>query len=237
MNEEWQKTFDDLLEAGLIPNSGGTLLKLYDQPVQAMVLYRPGKSSHPVHIQPSRETYRLDIFEKLSPYLVRSRAKRDVRGWDFYDVGNWTAFKNTILSDSMPPTAQRKTIRNVSDAVRRMAAMALNTTQNSNGQTVLKVVKNKNMGFASREELEDYIAELVERQCGRCAITGVLLPVDDVSTDLDLLASLDRIDSSRHYESGNLQVVCRFINQWKSDSDNANFKRLIGIIKNREDGQ
>jgi hypothetical protein len=45
--------------------------------------------------------------------------------------------------------------------------------------------------------------------------------------DDEMKASLDRIDSNAHYEAGNLQVVCRFINRWKGADSNSQFKRLI----------
>ena len=41
---------------------------------------------------------------------------------------------------------------------------------------------------------------------------------------------MDRIDSNGHYEFGNLQVVCQFVNFWKSDSDNSEFKRLLRLV-------
>jgi hypothetical protein len=47
-------------------------------------------------------------------------------------------------------------------------------------------------------------------------------------------ASLDRIDSAGHYETGNLQVVCQFINFWKSDSDNTELQRLLMMVRGVE---
>lgn len=49
-----------------------------------------------------------------------------------------------------------------------------------------------------------------------------------------MLASLDRIDSNGHYMLGNLQIVCRFANRWKSDGDNDNFMRLIRLLKKQQ---
>ncbi len=54
-------------------------------------------------------------------------------------------------------------------------------------------------------------------------------------TDENLLPSLDRKDSSGHYERENLQVVCRFVNFWKSDSDNEEFKRLLMLVRGVEE--
>ena len=71
---------------------------------------------------------------------------------------------------------------------------------------------------------------LYEAQEGLCAITDLPLQFRD-GDELALRCSLDRIDSSGHYEPGNLQVVCCFINQWKSASVDAEFRRLIGVIR------
>jgi hypothetical protein len=46
-----------------------------------------------------------------------------------------------------------------------------------------------------------------------------------------LRCSLDRIDSSRHYEPGNLQVVCKSINMWKCAMENEEFKRLLVLLR------
>ena len=53
---------------------------------------------------------------------------------------------------------------------------------------------------------------------------------DNEEGDPELRCSVDRIDSSGHYEQGNLQVVCKFANRWKSASDNDEFQRLIAMI-------
>lgn len=116
-------------------------------------------------------------------------------------------------------------------AVTRMANTALHTTENANGQQVLRTVKNKELRFAKQQELERYIGELVDRQRGRCAITGLELQFDDEHDDPALLCSLDRIDSGGHYEAGNLQVVCRFVNRWKNDGNDAEFRRLIDLVR------
>jgi len=42
---------------------------------------------------------------------------------------------------------------------------------------------------------------------------------------------LDRIDSSGHYELGNLQVVARFINFWKRDTEDFEFRRLLAVVR------
>lgn len=47
-----------------------------------------------------------------------------------------------------------------------------------------------------------------------------------VEEEKALMPSVDRIDSDGHYEDGNLQIVSRFINARKSDSDDEEFRRL-----------
>lgn len=81
-----------------------------------------------------------------------------------------------------------------------------------------------------RWELEKYIRDLFEAQEGLCAVTGLPLQFSD-GDDSQLCCSLDRIDSDGHYAAGNLQIVCRFINFWKSNSDDGEFRRLIDIVQ------
>lgn len=52
--------------------------------------------------------------------------------------------------------------------------------------------------------------------------------------DAEMLCSLDRIDSEGHYEAGNLQIVCRFVNRWKGSSDDDGFRRLIRVVRSIE---
>lgn len=115
-------------------------------------------------------------------------------------------------------------------AIWRMAETAFNTVAQSNGQQILKNVKNKDCTFGSKTEMEAYIRDLLIMQEHQCAITGLALNYEDPNEDPEMRPSLDRIDSSGHYAEGNLQVVCRFINRWKGADDDAGFKRLIGML-------
>ena len=112
----------------------------------------------------------------------------------------------------------------------RMMKTAADTTDNSNGQVVERTVKNKELHF-TEQEFEAYLNELRVAQEGLCALTGIPMQLDGEADDPQLLCSLDRIDSSGHYAPGNLQLVCRFINFWKNNSDNNEFKRLIEIVR------
>ena len=112
-----------------------------------------------------------------------------------------------------------------------MADTALKTAANANGQETIRTVKNKEFRFKNVNEMREYLEQLVERQGGVCALTSLPLQFDGENSDTEMLASLDRIDSNGHYEVDNLQVVCRFVNRWKSDSEDHEFRRLIRLIQ------
>ncbi len=86
-------------------------------------------------------------------------------------------------------------------------------------------------------ELERLLATLLDLQGDRCALTGIPFQFRSPGVDENLLPSVDRIDSNGHYEVGNLQIVCRFINFWKSDSKNEEFKRLLMLVRGEEVGE
>lgn len=109
-----------------------------------------------------------------------------------------------------------------------------NTVRNANGQTVERIMKNKELRMSSTE-LERLIASLLDLQNDRCALTGIPLQYSGCVDDKNLRPSLDRKDSNGHYEADNLQVVCQFINFWKSDADNEEFKRLLMLVRGVED--
>lgn len=55
--------------------------------------------------------------------------------------------------------------------------------------------------------------------------------LDREDGDPELFFPLDRIDSNGHYERGNLQIVCKFANRWKSALDNEKFLNLIAKVR------
>ena len=105
--------------------------------------------------------------------------------------------------------------------IARMAGTAVQTAAYSNGQTVLSTVKVKDIGF-TRIELEEEIAALLEQQRYRCALTSFEFTTD--CPNQHLLPSLDRKDSSLGYVPGNLQIVTRAANFFKSASDEADWR-------------
>lgn len=153
--------------------------------------------------------------------------------------GNWgtdsgTSNRAEASQDSEPVAANQETAKPQSDpqelALEHMLNMALYACAQS-GQIVTTLRKEKRFAFPNNEAFKHYVLRLIDRQEGRCAITGLKLQFPSVCSDEEMLASLDRIDSNGHYESGNLQVVCRFVNRWKGDDADLDFRRLLEMVR------
>ena len=115
-----------------------------------------------------------------------------------------------------------------------MVRTMLATVDNANGQQVIRIMKNKETSLTS-EEAKLYLRKLLESQKGLCALTKIPFEVPSNVSNPELACSLDRIDSNAHYELGNLQIVCKFVNRWKSDTPDGEFRGLIELVKNQSD--
>ncbi len=113
--------------------------------------------------------------------------------------------------------------------IARMAMTAMATVK-AGGAASTAVQKEKEFRFSDQFDLERYIGQLLNSQEGLCALTDVRMILDGEDGDQEFACSLDRIDSNGHYERGNLQVVCKFANRWKGDSDNDDFLRLMDSV-------
>ena len=113
--------------------------------------------------------------------------------------------------------------------IERMATAAFHTAAYANGQTVPTMVKEKTIGFRTRRDLEGEIMDLLHRQRSRCALTGY--DFSRPTTNPHLLPSLDRKDSGKGYEVGNLQVVTRAANFFKSASDEVDWALKAKALK------
>jgi len=119
-------------------------------------------------------------------------------------------------------------------SVVEMAQSVEKTVRGALGPPVEKSPKPKELRM-SRQQLEQYIKQLLLKQEERCALTGIPIQFRGEQVDDLLLPSLDRIDSNGHYEVGNLQVVCRFINFWKGAQDDEEFLRLLALVRGDAD--
>lgn len=115
-------------------------------------------------------------------------------------------------------------------AIINMRLSIQSTARNSNGQQVTRNLKNKNLLIDSRE-LDALLERLMKLGGDRCALTGIRFEFDG---DPNLMPSPDRIDSNGHYSDENIQIVCRFVNFWKSDSDDSEFKRLLQMVRGND---
>jgi hypothetical protein len=72
-----------------------------------------------------------------------------------------------------------------------------------------------------------YIKDIWEKQEGQCAYTK--LPLTSEAHQLNTV-SLDRIDSSKDYVEGNIQLVCVPINRMKLDMTEDRFIELCSLV-------
>ena len=179
--------------------------------------------------------------QQLSPdyadYAVALIEGRDLSPW--HDLTLWrhknakagSKHSEVRVADQVRRAAYReaadiKECGEIPAGIYRMVATALKTAQASNGQQVLRNLKNKEVR-CSAKELEDHIVGIFEMQEGICALSELPFDLDEKDGDKAFFLSLDRIDSDGHYEIGNLQLVCRFVNRWKGADDNEEFRRLM----------
>lgn len=161
--------------------------------------------------------------EDYAGYALALIAGDDLGHW--HNRPDWTA--KTEKGSRKQPV---RTFNTMQVAFFDMANKAWETTLRANGQLEERKIKNKDFGFVSRDDLATYIEALYEAQEGLCAITGLPLQFRG-GEDHQLCCSLDRINSEGHYAPGNLQIVCKFINMWKSNQADAEFRRLIEIVR------
>jgi len=74
------------------------------------------------------------------------------------------------------------------------------------------------------------VADLFEKQQGKCALSGLLLVLD--APVGQVTASLDRIDSDKGYEPGNVQWLHKEINWMKNTFSQTRFIELCKAVSN-----
>ena len=75
----------------------------------------------------------------------------------------------------------------------------------------------------------EYLNQLWTDQKGLCALSNI--PLVHGGTDLNTMASLDRIDSIKGYIKGNVQFVSCALNYAKSTRSDESIRALIALIK------
>jgi len=84
--------------------------------------------------------------------------------------------------------------------------------------------KREGRGILLVQITHEYLIEIYEKQKGICAVSGITMThasygTRDVTNKYPYNISIDRIDSSKGYVPGNVQLVCCIINHMKWDSD------------------
>jgi hypothetical protein len=150
-------------------------------------------------------------------------------GWHPKLIGSVRAARRTrtVTADVVEAAQQVFSEIELLAEVTRMAGTALRTAAYANGQTELRLIKAKSIGF-TRAELEEEIAYLLRRQVNRCALTGFAFRSGEANPHLKM--SLDRKDSRLGYIAGNLQVVTRAANFYKSASDDADWAQKADAL-------
>lgn len=166
--------------------------------------------------------------EFLSKVMAEVLKPRSEEPWSTYEVpvGAYWPFAATVGRTVRMSQLSATAVKERASAIAHMVAMALGARDQS-GLERTTIAKDKEVRFASAAELQGYLDSLWKSDY--CALSG--LKMDMSRNDPDLTPSLDRINSSGHYEPGNLQVVARFINRWKSDDDQVNFLRLLDLAR------
>ncbi len=217
--------------------------------VRLMIYYKPclpwknmdqkGRSLPWAGIHPKAREFLFTegTFQSLSPdnslYARALIDGKDLSGW--HNRPEWRAKgeksgKGAVRIFTPEEIAAANVDERMQQTAARMVKTAKQTTLQS-GEEIISTTKDKRFQFANENEAREYALKLMRKQEGLCALTGLKMLLDDDPGDDQLRYSLDRIDSSGHYECGNLQVVCKFINKWKGAMDNEEFKRLIAKIR------
>lgn len=92
--------------------------------------------------------------------------------------------------------------------------------------------KHRSLEFSITPE---YIENLWKSQNKSCNLSG--LPVSWEGVNADITASIDRIDSSKGYVEGNVQVVHKHINMMKQQYDNNYFIELCQLVADKHSSQ
>ena len=103
-----------------------------------------------------------------------------------------------------------------------------NRKRNSRGkEDIDSIINDRYWGMIDRAKRKgwsidfdkQYLKELWIQQQGLCAITKIQMTLKLFNGRVPTNMSVDRIDSSKGYIKGNIQLICMAVNQMKSDLD------------------
>lgn len=82
----------------------------------------------------------------------------------------------------------------------------------------------------------EYMMGLYDGQSGLCALSGIEMTHIRGRGKVGTNISIDRIDSSRGYEEGNVQLVCAAVNRIKGDMTDEDFVDFCRAVVDYKDG-
>jgi hypothetical protein len=141
---------------------------------------------------------------------------------DLHEGPEW----RSVLGRKGTVTVYSNLEKTIYDAVMRIGQTVLR----ADGRIIETETKIKDL-LVPEAEMREFLVRLYIEQHGLCALTGLRMLLNDDGGPKDMRLSVDRIDSDRHYEPKNVQLVCQFANFWKSNGDNGRFKELIDVIR------
>lgn len=244
-DEGWVQTFTTLAShPGMTSGNNGKYLQLYAQSKNEALLYHPAWSTYPLHLKDLDSLSNQAFVDSVRGILSVAPPVVDNRGFWRFKVLDWEAFTAVVLAlaDSRQSTALPEQVdllvtpvagssKVPEECVQRMVSTAFATAARSGQQVLSTSTAKEKYVLLSRNELFERVRVLLANGSGRCALTGIKLDLKQRPDHKDYWPSLDRIDSNGHYELENLQVVCRFVNYWKSARKNDDFKGLLEAVR------
>lgn len=165
----------------------------------------------------------------LSQTLYKSSIVENKGGGFFRLFSDVDSVRFESISEVSGTTEKQSFLEQINANINRMIDSAFAASAQSGRIRKASTYKEKTL-ILSRFQLEKIIRDLLEGQEYNCAISNLKFDFEGSSFGNEKMPSLDRIDSSKGYEKENLQVLCSFINRWKSDQENEFFKSLIGLL-------
>lgn len=157
-------------------------------------------------------------FEKIKKEVTRQEKRGRSNDHWFCSRRCDTIHKNK----NRTPETQKK----ISDALSKRNK---GNTYSKKGQFTYYLNKSKNRKYGCNLT-EEYLQQIWEKQEQKCAYTGILLSLHGVVKRSPTTASLDRIDSSKGYEKGNVHFICYSLNLAKNDFDHDTFTHFLSMI-------
>lgn len=93
------------------------------------------------------------------------------------------------------------------------------------------------VGGRRRDKLSvEILLEILEKQNYRCALSGLELTCElEVGKNFPRNVSIDRIKAGGSYEKDNIQLVCKALNCWRSDTSIEEFVTFCRAVSNHFD--